>query len=149
MADEVQAEGVFINYRGREWTPDGKTQYASFEARVQLDTFAGTTHFEAVGKHLAWFADALSAFYATFSGQPELICGVGDDIYFRLKFSQHNMHGHVLVECDTRQNYRENLYHSLKAYHVIELYQVHRIAQFFQSVVSSDEPDSICIQSSY
>ena len=149
MSERVQAGGISIDYFGSERTPDGKTQYASFDASVQLETFAGTTHFEAVGNHLAWFANELSAFYDDFSGQPELTCGVGDDIYFRLKFSRYDPQGHVLVECDTRQLYRNELFHAVRVYHVIELYQVHLISQFFKAILVSDKPDALCIHSQY
>jgi hypothetical protein len=155
LEDADYSVGVRIQYRGSEWTPDRKIQYASFTASGRCEGvyntagFYGSAEFEAPGETILEFARQLDTFRqdffkSDFGGRAELVCGWGNEVSFAMKVSRLNARGHILLECTFRERYHD-YYQCFQLFQTIEFAQIASIAQFFSRVPASEEKISLFI----
>lgn len=145
MMERDSSTCLQIDYLGSEWTPDKKIQYASFSCHASYKGFSGVTHFEATENHISTFIEQLVIFFKEMKGEPELVCGWGDDILFLLRFFPIDMTGRILMECILKQSYYGNFYNSVHLHQKVEIQQIDYLARFLNAAVSNRCPNSINI----
>ncbi|MEO7719056.1 MAG: hypothetical protein ABIY70_22900, partial [Capsulimonas sp.] len=86
------------------------------------------------------FVEELQVFYHDLSNEPQLKCGVGDNIYFDLKFSKFDRLGAVLMDCAIRARSVHNNLNCTQIYRKIQLTRIDELRSFCQIILTHDEP---------
>lgn len=102
METDRRASGLGLEVLEHEANDPGKKDFLKFVASVRIRNFAGTTVFWVAETDIGTFAAELSAFATSLKGNPELLCGVGKVVVFKILVVAADNLGHANVRLEIR-----------------------------------------------